>query len=188
MFYNQIVLKEVMEIDQQCRVILNNYFYLVYERYGSHVPDEAEWRFPQLPANVPWQVAVEVPRMLMELGEINEDTRISPMVQLCEYFSEHVNESNCLNMYSSTMAIMLQRASDTSLGELQVFCAFSAAYCIYLHKHNVDEDAVKEVYVTVLKLFEARFKWWQDCDQRWVSNPHVLQLYFKCFLLYRKCS
>ena len=177
-----------MEVDQQCRVILKNYFYLVYEQYESPVPDEAEWSFPQLPANVPWLVAVEVPRMLMELGEINEDTRVSSMVQLCEYFSEHVNESNCLNMYSSTMAIMLQRASDTSLGELQVFCAFSVAYCIYLHKHNVDEDAVKEVYVTALKLFQARFKWWLDCEQGWVSNPQVLQLYFKCFLLYRKCS
>ena len=116
-----------MEADRQCRVILKNYFYLVYEQYGSPVPDEAEWSFPQLPATVPWLVAVEVPRMLMELGEINEDTRISSMVQLCEYFSEHVNESNSLNMYSSTMAIMLQRANDTGFlggtaSVLRLFC------------------------------------------------------------------
>ena len=158
-----------MEVDQQCRIILRNYFYLVYERYGITIPDEAEWSFPQLPANVPWLVAVEVPRMLIELGEMNEDTRISSMMQLCEYLSEHVNESNCLNMFSSTMAIMLQRARDSSLGELQVFCAFSAAYCIYLQKHNVNEDIVKEVYVTALKIFQGRFKWWLGCEQGWVS-------------------
>ena len=74
------------------------------------------------------------------------------MVQLCEYFSEHFNESDCLNMYSSTMANTLYAvyACDMSLGELQVFCAFSATYCICLHKHNVDKDAVKEkVYMSI---------------------------------------
>ena len=79
------------------------------------------------------------------------------MVQLCEYFSEHFNESDCLNMYSSTMANTLHAvyACDMSLGELQVFCArwfcaFSATYCICLHKHNVDKDAVKEkVYMSI---------------------------------------
>ena len=55
--------------------------------------------------------------MLMELGEINEDVRISSMVQLCEYFSEHINESNCLNMYSSTMANTLQYMHVTRLWE-----------------------------------------------------------------------
>ena len=157
-----------MEVDHQCRVILKNYFYLIYQRYRITVPQEADWKFPQLPANVPWLIAVEVPRMLVELGEMSEDTRIPAMVELCEYFSGHVAESNFLDTYTTTMDILINHIS--SLGKMQVFCAFSAAYCVYLCKqHNVSDSAAMEVYLKAQKIFQFRFKFWLDCDHGWVS-------------------
>lgn len=156
-----------MEVDQQCRVILKNYFYLIYHRYQISVPEEAEWSFPQLPANVPWMIAIEIPRMLMELGEMDKATRIPAMIEECNSLSGHVDESNYLAMYSTTMGVLLNNGS--SLGKMQVFFAFSAAYCIYLAKLNIRDDAAKEIYKTAQKIFQVRFKLWLDYGQGWVS-------------------
>ena len=157
-----------VEVDQQCRIILKNYFYLIYQRYRITIPQEADWKFPQLPANVPWLIAVEVPRMLFELGEMNEDTRIPAMVELCDCFSRHVDESNFLEAYTTTMDVLINHAS--SLGKMLVFCAFSAAYCVYLCKqHDVNDNTAMEVYQKAQKIFQFRFKFWLDCDHGWVS-------------------
>lgn len=182
-----------MEVEQHCRIIFKNYFYLVYERYGIPIPDEADWSHPQLPANVPWLIAVEVPRMLMEFGEINEDTRIPAMMELCEYFSGHINESNFLEMYSTTMDILLNSSHnprfnhDPFLGKMQVFCIFSAAYCIYLYKHNINDWATKEIYKTAQKIFQDRFKFWLDYHHSWVSCKLILTVMITA-LFFRKCS
>ena len=156
------------EVDQQCRIILKNYFYLIYQRYRITIPQEADWKFPQLPANVPWLIAVEVPRMLFELGEMKEDTRIPAMVELCDCFSRDVDESNFLEAYTTTMNVLINHAS--SLGKMLVFCSFSAAYCVYLCKqHDVNDNTAMEVYQKAQKIFQFRFKFWLDCDHGWVS-------------------
>ena len=158
-----------MEVDQQCHVILKNYFYLIYQRYRIAIPQEAEWKFPQLPADVPWLIAVEIPRMLVELGEMKEDARLPAMVELCEYFSRHVVESNFLDMYVTTVDILINHVS--SLGKMQVFCAFSAGYCVYLCKqHSMNGKAAMEVYQKAQQIFQVRFKFWLDCDHGWVST------------------
>ena len=156
------------EADQYCRIIVNNYFYLVHLRYMITTPQGADWSFPKLPANVPWLIAVEVPRMLVELGEINEDTRMPAMLELCEHFSGQIDESNFLNLYTTTVDVLINYVS--SLGKMQVFCAFSAGYCVYLRKQsNISDDAALEVYEKAMKIFQVRFKFWLDCDHGWVS-------------------
>lgn len=161
-----------MEVDQSWRVVLRNYFYLVYERYGITPPEEAEWSLPQLPATVPWLIAVEVPTMLMELGEVNKKTRIPAMVKQCEDISEHILESNCVAMYSTMVNVLLDNSP--SLGKMQVFCAFSVSFCIYLRKHNMSDRAAKEIYKIANELFEVRFKSWMITNQGWVS--YTIQL------------
>ena len=158
-----------MEVEKQCRIIFSNYFYLVYERYGVAMPDKADWGLPQLPAEVPWLIAVEVPRMLMELGEMSKETHVPAMLKLCEYFTGHVDDSNYLDMYTTAISVgVVVLDHDSFLGKIQVYCAFSVGYCIYLCKHNMGHHAV-EIYKTAQEKFQARFKFWLDNRHSWVS-------------------
>ena len=110
--------------------------------------------------------------MLFELGEMKENTRIPAMVELCDSFSRNVDESNFLEAYTTTVDVLINHAS--SLGKMLMFCAFSAAYCVYLCKqHDVNDNTAMEVYQKAQKMFQFRFKFWLDCDHGWVSPRNI---------------
>jgi len=169
-----------MEFDQRYCVIMKNYFYLIYKKYGITMPRGADWSFPQLPANLSWMMAVEVPRMLMELGEMTEDTRIPAMIQQCRDISENINESNYLSMYSTTVDTLL--SNGLSVGKLIVFCAFSAGYCIYLCKCNISDHCVKEIYKAAQEILQIHFKPWIESHHGWVSSMIAIATIF-CFII-----
>lgn len=172
---------ELESLDEHWCIILKNYFFLVYDRYKVAVPCEADWCLPQLPANTSWLIAVEAPRMLIELGEINEDTRIPAMISLCEDISEYIDEYNYLPMYSTTVNALLH--DGPSLGKMIVFCAFSAGYCVYLCNHNMNDHSVKEVYKAAQSIFQSQFKSWLDNNDGWVSSINYYIIFY-CHVLF----
>ena len=155
-------------------VLTEQYFHLVYQKYGTPYPEDASWKeVKELPSlNGHTRTFQEVPNMLFEIADLFEDARVEEMVKKCERL--RLNSGNIYAQFTGTITTLLDNG--LTWGKVVVFFSFAVSFAIYLCTHDMSHLAAR-VCVWAAQVLQNRLQPWIDENGGWVSSAFIVLLF-----------
>ena len=156
-------------------VLVGRYFYIVYQKYGTPIPEDAFWKeMDKVPSHNGYtRVLQDVPNMLFEIADLFEDARVEELVKKCDRLQ--LNSGNLYAQFNGTITTLLD--SGLSWGKVVVFFAFAVSFAIYLCTNEMSHLAAR-VCIWAARILENRLQPWIEVNGGWVSN--YLHALFYC--------
>ena len=149
-------------------VLTEQYFNLVYRKYGTPFPEDASWKDVKLPSlNGHTQTFQEVPNMLFEIADMFEDARVEELVKKCEKL--HLNSGNIYAQFTGTITTLLDNG--LTWGKVVVFFSFAVSFAIFLCTNEMSHLAAR-VCVWAAQVLQNRLQPWIDENGGWVSSDY----------------
>ena len=147
--------------------LTNRYFYMVFQKYGITVPEDASWKemdeISQL--NDHARIFQEVPNMLFEMAHMLKSARVEELVKKCERLC--LNSGNLYSQFTKTISTLLDNG--ITWGKAVIFFSFAVSFAIYLCTNEMSHLAGK-VSVWMAQDIQSRIQPWIDVNGGWVSN------------------
>ena len=150
-------------------VMTERYFYMVFEKYGIAVPEDASWKekdsdeILQLNAGHT-RMFQEVSNMLYEIADLFENARVEELVKKCERL--RLNSGNLYNHFTKTISTLLD--DGITWGKVVMFFSFAVSFAIYLCTNEMSHLAGR-VCVWTAQDLQNRIQPWIDVNGGWVS-------------------
>ena len=158
-------------------VLTQHYFNLVYQKYGTPIPEDASWK--ELPSlNGHARILQEVSNMLFEVADMFEDARVEELVKKCERLN--LNSGNLYAQFNATITTLLDNG--LSWGKVVVFFSFAVSFAIYLCTNDMSDLAAR-VCVWAAQILQSRLQPWIEENGGWVSSN-----LFICIVLLFACT
>ena len=150
-------------------VITEQYFYLVYQKYGVAFPEDASWKEAKKihSVNGYLRIVQEVPTMLFEIADLFEDARVEELVKKCERL--RLNSGNLYSQFIGTITTLLD--NEVTWGKVIVFFSFAVSFAIYLCTNEMSHLAAR-VCVWAAQVLQDRLQPWIDANGGWVGVMH----------------
>lgn len=160
-------------------VLTEQYFYLVYKKYGIPFPEDASWKeVKELPSlNGHTRTFQEVPSMLFEIADLFEEARVEELVKKCQRL--HLTSGNLYSQFNGTITALLDNG--LTWGKVVVFFSFAVSFAIYLCTNDMSQLAAR-VCVWAAQILQNRLQPWIDENGGWVSSDLCYVLV--CIVLY----
>ena len=145
-------------------VLTEQYFNLVYHKYGIPIPEDASWK--ELPSlNGHTRIFQEVPNMLFEIADLFEDARVEELVKKCQRLQ--LNSGNLYAQFNGTITTLLDKG--LTWGKVVVFFAFAVSFAIHLCTNDMSDLAAR-VCRWAADILQNRLQPWIDENGGWVSQ------------------
>jgi len=146
-------------------VLTEQYFNLVYLKYGIPFPEDATWKeVENVSLNGHTRILQEVPNILFEIADLFEDARVEELVKKCERLRLH--SGNLYSEFNGTISTLLD--NEITWGKVVVFFAFAVSFSIYLCTNEMSHLAAR-VCDWAAQALQSRLQPWINTNGGWVS-------------------
>ena len=153
------------------------YFYLVFQKYGIAIPEDASWKEMDKasPLNDHTQMCQEISNMLFEIVDLFENARVEELVKKCERL--RLNSGNLYSHFTNTINTLLDNG--LTWGKVVMFFSFAVSFTIYLCTNEMSHLAGR-VCVWTAQDLQNRIQPWIDVNGGWVSNCMCMIHRYEC--------
>ena len=148
--------------------LIKCYFYLVFQKYGIAIPEDASWKEMDkvLASNGDHaKISQEVSNMLFEIADLFENARVEELVKKCERL--RLNSGNLYSNFTETISVLLDNG--LTWGKVVMFFSFAVSFAIYLCINEMSHLAGR-VCVWTAQDLQNRLQPWIDVNGGWVSS------------------